>query len=129
MSRVRINVPASTKGPAALVHVTDDGRVYLDDGANDPGRFLGQISGDGSYAYSPPAAGHSGRIARYHTSVREWEALTPDEIGKPSYDQHPYRGGVFPAHYRKNTRKAALAYLLAVDAGADAPSYFTWVRS
>jgi hypothetical protein len=113
----RIEVPATTKGEAATVHLYDNGTVFLEDGT-----FLGAVS-KGSYSYSPTAAGHGGRIVRYHTQVDEWQATLPGSFGNTDY-----RGGTYPSHYRKNTRKAALAYLLAVHAGENASEagYFYW---
>lgn len=117
----RIRVPATDRGPAAYVELAADGTV-----TNEEGRVLGTV-GRGSYRYSPPAAGHSGRIARFHMEVGEWTARAPDG--------RTYEGGIFPGHYRKNTRKAALAFLVAADANPPGrivgnlhPEYFYWAR-
>jgi hypothetical protein len=119
-----VRVPATSKASAATVTVREDGSVYKD------GTLVGYVS-KGAYTYSPKAAGHSGRIARYHTEVAEWVALTVKDAEKPTYEQYPYKGGVFPSHYRKNTRKAALAYLVAVSEGVPQGDarYFYWEKN
>lgn len=106
-----IRVPETTKAAGATVEVSTEGLVTME------GREIGTI-GRGSYRYSPTAAGHGGRIARYHSEVGEWTARTPEGV--------EYRGGIYPSHYRKNTRKAALAFLVAAAAGAEGPGYFYW---
>lgn len=106
-----IRVPGTTKAGAATVTVSTEGKVTME------GREIGTI-GRGSYTYSPRAAGHGGRIARFHTSVGEWTARTTEG--------REYRGGIYPSHHRKNTRKAALAFLVAAAAGAEGPGYFYW---
>lgn len=112
-----IKVPATSKAPAAVVELALDGGVTLD------GELIGTLT-QGEYTYSPRAAGHSGRIARFHQSMPEWGA---EAIG----GGYKFNGGIYPSHYRKNTRKAALAFLVAVASGVPAgeAGYFTWSRS
>ena len=107
-------VPATSLTEATTVEVDANGRV------THHGEVIGTVW-KGEYSYSPKAAGHSGRIVRYHASVDEWCAMGPEK-------GYTYTGGTFPSHYRKNTRKAALAYLVALAAGDDRAAYFTWER-
>ncbi len=109
----RVTVPATNRADAVTVEVDANGQVTFD---GDP---IGTVW-KGEYSYSPKAAGHS-RVVRYHASVDEWCATGPEK-------GYTYTGGTFPSHYRKNTRKAALAYLVALALGADNPAYFTWKR-
>lgn len=88
-------------------------------------RYQGVLYGvvaQGSYSYAPKAAGHGGKVIRFSAEVGEWQAFNPEDLAKPSHERYGYRGGVFPSHYRKNTRQAAIAALLTGD------SYFTWAR-
>jgi hypothetical protein len=120
-------VPATTKSAAAVVNVTSDGRAYLEDGT-----FLGTVF-KGEYTVNHNAAGHSGRVLRFSLDHAEWAALLPNktmnavEQGGFSH-RADFRGGDWKQSRRKNSRKAALAFLLAVHGGEDAgrAEYFYW---
>jgi hypothetical protein len=117
----KVKVPATRNGPEVTAELTpvrygdfepgDRWHVTVD------GRVLGTID-KGEYTYAPRAAGFQGKVVRYSTGVTDWRATAPDGA--------EYRGGVFPSHYRKNSRKAAIAFLVAHDAGDTSARYFTW---
>ena len=116
---MRLQVPASNLAPAATVELDTDGRVSLDD-------VLIGVVWKRSASTWRPAAGHAGRIGTSGEAA-DWRALTVEESKLPSQEQLPYSGDVF-RDARKNTRKAAIVYLLARHAGAgwsDA-RYFQW---
>lgn len=124
-----VKVPATTKGPAADVLVGADGSVTWDD------RLIGYVF-KGSYSVSPKAAGHGGRIVRYHAENDEWAAVLPNSAehhmaSKGFTEGADFRGGDWKQSRRKNSRKAACAFLVAVASGVtklDA-EYFYWERT
>lgn len=65
------------------------------------GKDIGRVYKD-SYTYSPPAAGHRGRIARYHTSVSSWSSETRIERRNFRHSQ---------------TRRQALVHLIRAHRG------------
>jgi hypothetical protein len=123
--------PANVKVPAFAIyaggpHKFDPTTVQLDSEGyiSLDGTRIGRI-GKGSYRYSPPT--HKGsRIARYHSDVSEWQAVALDNTkGMPVGRE--YKGGVY-GDKRKNTRRAAIAYVIAVHGGVSPENarYFTW---
>lgn len=123
---MKLDIPATTKGPATTIEI-EDGEVRLD------GEVIGYVF-KGEYHVSPKAAGHN-RVVRYHASHDEWAALLPGsteraiaEIGHSvSAD---FRGGDWKSSRKKNSRKAACAFLVAVASGTPVheAEYFFWER-
>ena len=123
MPKRTIVVPATDLAPAVSVELdTESGAVSLD------GSPIGVVW-QGEASAWVAVAGHRGRIGNSVT-VADWRALTVEEQALPRNEQRAYSGDVFRAHQRKNTRKAALAYLVARAAGASWSDarYFHWAR-
>lgn len=107
---MRVRVPATNHTPATTVEYDPETGTVLHDGV-DIGRAC-----KGTYSYAPKAAGHGGRIVRFHKSCPEWQA-------RSRVHSHIYRGN---EHWGKNTRKAAIAFLLAAAAGASSPDHIIY---
>jgi len=125
MSRVSLTIPSHhshrcdpNDREAIMVELDPEtGEVFV---PSQGGIRIGVVH-KGEYTSSPKAAGHGGRVVRYHSTGDEWRSTPERDLDKPSYQQYgTYRGSIFPSHYRKNTRQAAIAALLTDD------HYFTW---
>jgi hypothetical protein len=116
-----LKIPATSVADAAVVEYdVQSGEAFLD------GASIG-YAWKGTTSVFVAAAGHRGRIGN-SSELADWRALTPAEKLLPQHEQHPFTGDTFRAYARKNSRKAALAYLLARAAGVGSSDarYFTW---
>ena len=79
------------------------------------------------YTYSPRAAGHSGRVARFHRSVKTWHAEALDTSGRVVAK---WKGKEVKPDPRMHTRQAALAFLLLAARSPDPLDVdpFEWVK-
>lgn len=118
MSKINVTVPAVRDAfeQTVVQYDSDTGRVYLDD------TFIGTIS-KGSNTVRVGGNARRGS-AHYFAGVTAWQAWLPEHA--PHSHRHDFDGDHYPAHYKRNSRRGAIAFLLTAHLGEKADAYFSW---